>query len=202
MAIPATSITLGNRRSKAAPGSFLDALQRRHTSREFSDRDLDRRHLAQALWSAYGINRDDGKRTAPAAMGIYALRIYAVTRTGIYYYHPETDSLTELLSGDFRGLAGQQEFVATAPLNLLIYADYSAFRTGDPDADAILAGHESRMAALDAGAVAENIYLYCASEGINVVERIMFDFKTFGLMTALPESYHFQVAMTLGYPAD
>ena len=56
------------------------------------------------------------------------------------------------------------------------------------------------MAALDAGAVAENIYLYCASEGINVVERMMLDDRRFSLLTGLPDSARFQVAMTVGYP--
>lgn len=204
MAIPAqTTITLHNEsKIKAAPGTLLDALQRRHTSREFSEEPLCERHLSQILWSAYGVNRPDGHRTAPAAMGIYALRIYAVTEKGIYLYHPAASELIEVLSGDFRGYAGKQDFVKTAPLNLIVYADYNAFRTGDPDVDKILAGHEARMAALDAGAAAENVYLYCASEGINVVERMLFDSATFAGILGLPKSYNFMLAMTAGYPRE
>lgn len=185
---------------KAVPGSLLDALHRRRTDRTFAARDLSQRHLSQLFWAAYGVNRSDGKRTAPAAMGIYSLSLYAVTREGIYLYHPATGELVEILRGDYRGFSGTQDFVATAPLNIVIYADYRAFRTGDPKTDAIIEGHEDRMAALDAGAVAENIYLYCASEGINVVERMMLDDRRFGLLAGLPDSARFQVAMTVGYP--
>lgn len=202
MAIPAsTTIALHNRTlSKAAPGTLLDALQRRRTAREFSPEELNDRHLSQLLWAAYGINRIDGRRTAPAAMGIYALRIYAILPDGIYSYRPEGNELIEILAGDFRGFSGKQYFVADAPLNIVIYADYKAFRTGDPKVDEVLSSHEGRMAALDAGAVTENVYLYCASEGINVVERMLFDDNTFRGLTGLPESYNFMVAMTVGYP--
>lgn len=57
------------------------------------------------------------------------------------------------------------------------------------------------MSSLDAGAVAENVYLYCSSEGINVVERMMVDSDTVGRLLSLPDSYHFQVALTVGYGA-
>ena len=143
MAIPAsTTIALHNQTlSKAAPGTLLDALQRRRTAREFSPEELNDRHLSQLLWAAYGINRIDGRRTAPAAMGIYALRIYAILPDGIYSYRPEGNELIEILAGDFRGFSGKQDFVADAPLNIVIYADYKAFRTGDPKVDEVLSGH-------------------------------------------------------------
>lgn len=184
---------------KAAPGSLLDALHRRHTSRIFADRPLSLRHISQVLWSAYGMNRHDGKRTVPAPMGIYALKIYVILPQGIYHYRPQTDCLTLLTRCDFRQCDGEPDFARQASVNIAIYADYDAYGTGDPDVDRILSGHEARMAMLNAGAAAENVYLYCASEDINVVERILFNDKAFRTAASLPQSYRFMVALTLGY---
>ena len=184
---------------KAAPGTLLDALHRRHSSRTFSPQELSLRHLSRIMWAANGVNRADGHHTSPSAMGLDTLRIYAILQKGVYLYHPESDELEEIAAGDFRGMAGGQDFVCSAPLNIAIYADYSSFVTGNPEVDQSLAGHENQMAGLDAGASAQNIYLYCASEGIHVVERMMMDGKAFAEAFALPSTYHFQVAMTVGY---
>lgn len=185
---------------KAAPGTLLDALHRRHTTREFSPEPLSDRHLSQVLWAAYGINRPDGHRTAPAGMALYALRIYVFLQDAIYLYNPEKNELAEIVKGDFRGMAGLQDFVASAPMNIAIYANYADFVTGDSKTDEALKKGADRMAALDAGASAENVYLYCASENIAVVERMMFDDNGFRKLVGLADSEVFQVAMTVGYP--
>lgn len=182
-----------------APQTVMGALMSRHTSREFADRPLTEANLSQLLWCAYGINRPDSRRTAPAAMGIYALRIYVFTSNGVYLYNAAGHTLSSVREGDMRHLAGMQDFVAKAPLSLVIFSDFDAFK-GDPEVERIIGGHEQWMSALDAGASAENVYLYCAAQGINVVERMMVDASLLKKELSLPESYHFQVALTAGYP--
>ena len=185
---------------KAAPGTMLDALHRRHTTREFSSTPLSMRHLSQLLWAAYGINRPDGHRTVPAAMGIYALNIYVLLPEGIFLYVPQTEQLVKIVSGDYRGMSIKRDATRPAAADIAIYADYEAFRTGDAKVDRIMHGHEARMAALDAGACTENMYLYCASEGINAVERLLFNDHLFRSVAGLQNGLQFQVAMSVGYP--
>lgn len=184
---------------KPAPGSLLDAIYRRHTSRLFIARPLSATHLSQLLWAAYGINRTDGHRTVPAAMGLYPLRIYAFMPSGVYLYNPVDSVLEAVAVGDFRSYAGMQDFVPEAPISLVIFSDFDAFRTGNPEIDTVMAGHEAWASALDAGAVAENVYLYCSAEDINVVERMMVDVPSVKKLLDLPDSYRFQVALTVGY---
>lgn len=186
---------------KPAPGTLLDAIYRRHTDRFFSPKPLDAEHLSQLLWAAYGINRPDGHRTVPSAMALYPLRIYAFMPEGVYLYNPVESRLEAVAEGDHRAAAGMQDFVASAPLNLVIYSDYDALRTGDSHTDKMMEGLKAAMSALDAGAVAENVYLYCSSEGINVVERMMVDSDAVARLLSLPDSYHFQVALSVGYGA-
>lgn len=184
---------------KPAPGTLLDAIYRRHTSRIFIPKPLSTKHLSQLMWAAYGINRPDGHRTVPAAMGLYPLRIYAFMPDGVYLYNPVESVLEAIAPGDHRDIAGVQHFVPEAPISLVIFSDFEAFHTGNPEIDNALAGHEAWASALDAGAVAENIYLFCSSEDINVVERMMVDVPAVKKLLALPDSYRFQVAMTVGY---
>lgn len=186
---------------KPAPGTLLDAIYRRRTSRLFIPKPLSPRHLSQLMWAAYGINRPDGHRTVPAAMGLYPLRIYAFMPGGVYLYNPEYSILEAIVEGDHRKIAGMQDFVPEAPISIIIFSDFDTFRTGKPEVDKAMEGNEAWASALDAGAVAENIYLYCSSEDINVVERMMVDVPAVKKLLSLPESCHFQVAMTVGYGA-
>mgnify|MGYP000032574812 FL=1 len=176
------------------------AMMRRHSTREFFSKPLSLDTLSEVFWAAYGVNRTEGKRTVPSAMGLYPLEIYGFTAEGVYKYNPESHTLTKVTDKDLRAKSGSQEFVAGAPLDLVIYADYNKFVTGDPDVDNIIRGQEDRMSLLDAGAVTENIYLYCSSEQINVVERAMVDEKALSEALGLSSNLHFIVAMSIGYP--
>lgn len=176
------------------------AMMRRHSTREFFSKPLSLDTLSEVFWAAYGVNRTEGKRTVPLAMGLYPLEIYGFTAEGVYKYNPESHTLTKVTDKDLRAKSGSQEFVAGAPLDLVIYTDYKKFVTGNPDIDNMVKGQEDRISLLDAGAVTENIYLYCSSEQINVVERAMVDEKALSEALGLSSSRHFIVAMSIGYP--
>lgn len=176
------------------------AMMRRHSTREFFSKPLSLDTLSEVFWAAYGVNRTEGKRTVPSALGLYPLEIYGFTAQGVYKYNPEQHTLTKITDKDLRAKSGSQEFVAGAPLDLVIYTDYKKFVTGNPDIDNMVKGQEDRISLLDAGAVTENIYLYCSSEQINVVERAMVDEKALSEALELSSSRHFIVAMSIGYP--
>lgn len=177
-----------------------EAIKRRHSTREFFSKPLSLSTLSEVFWAAYGVNRSDGKRTVPSAIGVYPLEIYGFTAEGVYKYNPDNHSLTQITDKDMRAKSGTQDFVMSAPLDIVIFSDYDKFKTEDEELNQIIAGQETRMSLLDAGAVTENVYLYCSSEHINVVERAMADEKTLKSTLGLPSSSHFMVAMSVGYP--
>lgn len=82
-------------------------------------------------------------------------------------YRPETHRLEKVVQGDMRAATGTQEFAATAPLNLVYVVDQSK-QPGDFDARRKLV-----TACTDAGFIGENVYLFCASEGLGTVFRAM-----------------------------
>jgi nitroreductase len=166
---------------------LMQAIARRKSDRQFEARNLSLKHLSEILWVANGINRSNGKRTVPSAMAQYPLQTYAVLANGIYFYNPQKHQLEPVAKGDFRPLAGKQTFVDTAPLNLLFIAK------------ARNADDKFEMAMMDSGFCAQNVYLYCASEGLKCVVRAGAKEAELLKTMNLGENYKFIIAQTVGY---
>jgi hypothetical protein len=120
-------------------------------------------------------------------MGLYPLQTYAVMTNGIYFYNPQKHQLEPLVKGDFRNLAGKQTFVDTAPLNLLFIA--KARNATDNFGGAIM----------DSGYCGQNVYLYCASEGLRCVVRGRAQEVELLKAMGLTSGYKFILAQTVGY---
>ena len=101
---------------------LMNALNLRHSTREFSDRPLLPQTLSDLLWAAFGINRPNGYRTAPCGRYIIAIDIYVAMVDGVWIYEPKTHALLPHLTSDIRAQTGLQDFVGTAPLNLVYVA--------------------------------------------------------------------------------
>jgi len=166
---------------------LMQAIVHRKSDREFDSRNISLKHLSEILWVTNGINRANGKRTVPSAMGLYPLQTYAVLPNGIYFYNPQKHQLEPVVKGDFRSIAGRQTYVDTAPLNILLIAK------GKTATDNFSA------AMLDSGYCGQNVYLYCASEGLKCVVRA--GAKEAELLKAMnmEANYKFILAVTVGY---
>jgi len=174
---------------------LLQAAQQRRTARDFKSMNLSTKHLSEVLWMAYGVNRPNGKRTVPSARALYPLRVYAVLSNGIYYYNPAKHILEPVAQGDYRGLCGVQDFVATAPLNLIFVSDI--FKYGDPQK--VPETTRIKISAIDAGHCTQNVYLYCASEKLSCVERAMVSEDELLKVLQLDDKFRFIIAQTVGY---
>jgi hypothetical protein len=152
-----------------------EALAARHSDRNIKADELAPAQLSGILWSAFGVNRDGGKRTIPTSHGKNELAVYAVLKDGVYAYDAEQHKLTLALEGDFLGEYGK------SPLIIL----YAA-----PD---------SVMGGLHAGSAYQNVGLYCASAGLaNVVKTSGADALK-GKLT-LPEGYQVLAVQHIGLP--
>ncbi|MDR2056788.1 MAG: SagB/ThcOx family dehydrogenase [Dysgonamonadaceae bacterium] len=146
--------------NKTGGKPLMDALNDRRTTREFSDKELDVQTLSDLLWAAYGFNREN-MRVVPSANNKQEFTVYVVLKTGVYVYDAQENLLILKVSGDWREKAGKQDFVATAPLNLVYVADLKIT--------------SKETAGVDVGFIAQNVYLYCASVGLGTVVRGWFD---------------------------
>ncbi len=173
---------------------IMAAINKRESSRTFSDKKIPEQILSNILWAACGINRpDSGKRTAPSAMNRQEIDIFAATDNGLYRYNAARHSIELVTSGDIRSLTGIQGFVKNAPLTLVFVADMSKV-AGDKRDDKLI------HAGADTGFIGENVYLYCASEGLAVVIRVYIDKEALGKAMNLKESQMIILAQTIGYP--
>lgn len=173
---------------------LMQALHARHSTREFAGKPLAPQLLSNLLWAAAGVNRpDSGKRTAPSARDWREIDIYVATAEGAYLYEPDAHTLRWVVTRDVRALTGKQDFVATAPLNLVYVADQQ--RMPEADAEDI-----HRYAAADTGFIAGNVYLFCASAGLNVVVRGLIDRSALAAALGLAPHQQIVLAQTVGYP--
>src|ERR1039458_6074364 len=173
---------------------LMQALKLRHSTREYADRPLPLPVLSGLLWTAFGVNRPaSGDRTAPYWRHVMVIDIYLAMADGVWLYEPKTHKLLPYAREDFRAQTGLQDFVATAPLNLVYVAH------GERMTDISLV--ERRLyASVDAGFIGQNVYLFCASEGLATVFRGAVDAPKLGKALNLPEQQFVTFAQSVGYP--
>lgn len=147
---------------KVSGKPLMQALNERQSQRAFSSEELPLQELSNLLWAANGVNRPDGRRTAPSAHDAREIDIYVAKKEGLYLYHAEKHELVPVFSGDIRAKTGKQGFVKDAPVVLVFAADLRKLGR-DSEEDAVFYG------TVDAGFVSQNVYLYCASAGLATV---------------------------------
>lgn len=174
---------------------LMECLKNRQSQREFKPDPLPLQILSELLWAAYGINRpDSGKRTAPSAVNWQNIDIYVAMADGLYLYEPKEHKLILLLDEDIRAFTGTQDFVKTAPLNLIYVADLAKIPRGTEE-------DKRFYSAAHTGFISQNVYLYCASEGLATVVRAMINRDELAKKMGLRPNQQIILAQTVGYPA-
>jgi len=174
---------------------LMQALKLRKTSRSFDSKPLPLQELSNLLWAADGINRSDsGKRTAPSAMNWQEIDVYVALPDTLYLYDAKANRLTPVVAKDLReATTTGQAFVKDAPVNLVYVADMTrAMRGSEED--------KNFYSAADAGFIAQNVYLYCASQGLATVIRGSVDRASLAQAMKLRPDQKILLAQTVGYP--
>jgi SagB-type dehydrogenase family enzyme len=174
---------------------LMQALKERHSSREFSPGTLPLPVLSGLLWAASGVNRpESGKRTAPSARDWREIDVYVATADGLYRYDAGEHALQLVVARDLRALTGRQAFVKDAPVNLVYVADTTRMARDTSVED------QQLYAAVDTGVMVQNVYLYCASQGLATVVRGWVDREPLARAMQLKPGQRIQLAQTVGYP--
>jgi SagB-type dehydrogenase family enzyme len=171
------------------------ALKERQSIREYDTaKPLSKETLSNLLWAADGINRPEtGKRTAPSAMNSQEVEIYVVLEQGAYRFEPKSHQLEPIAAGDLRAQTGGEEFVKTAPVNLVYVADLDKLTKAPENEKEFYGG-------VDTGFISQNVYLFCASEGLGTVVRAGFDRAALTKSLGLRPTQKIVLAQTIGYP--
>jgi len=175
---------------------LMQALLLRHSARAFSARELPLQEVANIVWAANGVNRSDsGMRTAPSAKNWQEIDIYVARQDGLYRYDALRHVLILVVPEDLRSYAGRQRFTAEAPLDLIYVANYDRMDGADR-------ATQDFYAATDTGFVSQNVYLYCASEGLSTVVLGYVDKPALAGKMGLTKNQNIILTQPIGYPAD
>jgi SagB-type dehydrogenase family enzyme len=173
---------------------LMQVLKNRGSSRAFGSEKLPGQVLSNMLWAAFGVNRpDSGKRTAPSARNWQEIDIYVATAEGLYLYDAKAHALKPVLAEDIRALTGGQPYVKEASANLVYVADFSKMGEAEMDAKVF-------YSAADTGFISQNVYLYCASEGLATVVRALIDRPALEKAMGLRPEQKVTLAQSVGYP--
>jgi len=175
---------------------LMQALRQRRSQRDFAPSPLERQSLSDLLWAAAGINRPelDG-RTAPSAMNSQEVDVYVALPEGLYRYEPSDHVLYLVSATDVRRVTGYQDFVDRAPLDLIYVADHARLRM-------VPAMQRESYASASAGAMAQNVYLFCASAGLATVIRAWIDRQALSQAMGLEADHQILLSQTVGWPAS
>lgn len=154
---------------------LMQALAERKTTREFADTPLSAQVLSDLLWATWGVNRADGRHTAPTARNQQKMLVYTALPDGIWRYDPSKHVLIREKTEDMRA------------------------RLGGGAAVLIYAAPEDAWSSMHVGALFQNAGLFCASAGLGNVVRASGIKAMEGVLT-LPEGYAVRMTQAVGWP--
>jgi len=172
---------------------LMDALARRRSSRDFASAPLPLPLLSDLLWSAYGMNRAGGGRTAPSALNAQEIDVFVALSSGAYLYDATAHQLNLVAASDLRRVTGYQDFVDEAPLDLVYVADHA--RMG-----LVPVAQRESYASTAAGAIAQNVYLFAACNDLATVIRAWIDRAAIADALGLTHDQQVLLSQTVGYP--
>ena len=172
--------------------SLTEALQKRKSTRSYSEEKISDQQLSDLLWSAFGINRpEEMKRTAPSSQNQQEIDIYVFIEDGVFVYDEVNHAIIRIMNDDLRKYTGKQDFVENAAINLVYIADHSKSKSDDPVG-------RSKTSHINTGFIAQNVYLYSASQGLGCVVRGYMDKEVLAAKLNLKENQEIIVAQSVG----
>jgi SagB-type dehydrogenase family enzyme len=181
------------------------AIKQRRTIRSFSPGTLELNQLSQLLWSAQGMTENGGfKRAAPSAGALYPMDVYAVVGrssvaqidAGVYRYEPNGHALSCITKEELRDRVAKaslsQMWMARAPLNIVITAEYSRITVKYKE-------RGIRYAMIEAGHIAQNLFLQAEALGLKAAIVGAFHDNELIEIMKIPRSHEPLLIMPVGY---
>lgn len=161
--------------------TLIQALEQRHSDREFSDKAVDNQTLSSILWAAYGVNRTDGKRTIPTALDKKDLNVYVFNSDGIWLYDANENTLKQQSSENKLDLFRLQDYM-NAVSTVLVYT-----------------GSTEDYAVMHAGAAYQNVELYAAATNMASIVRGYFEYEKVAQALNLPAGQRVIISQAIGW---
>ena len=121
------------------------------------------------------------------------ISVYAAMPKGLYLYNAAANALEQVVPRDIRPEAGLQPAALAAPVLLLYVADSKKMSKAKPDM-------RDFYSAADTGFISQNVYLFCASEGLATVVMGGIDRERLSKEMALRPEQKVILVQPVGYP--
>lgn len=193
--------------------SINDALSRRRSVREFSEKRIPLDVLERLIWAAQGVTSSDGKRTAPSAHAIHPLQLFCLPNRveglehSLYQVDPSDLSFKPIsATGDLRkslkqACIGAPSWITEAACIVAVCADMvtpsRAFADQRP-----FGSRGMRYVHLEAGAAAQNLHLQAVAERLGCVWVGGFDDEASADILGLRNPLTLLVLICVGYPSS
>jgi len=171
---------------------IMDALQMRKSTKSYSTKEIPIEDLSNILWAANGVNRENGKRTAPSSYGRHYTDLYVVSDQGAYFYDPVKHSLGLVTTENVKNQIALQKYVGEASHIIVIVSDSTRI---DP-----LSKNKEAAAYATAGCIAQNIYLTAGAMNLGTCLVLSLKADVIKDKLALKEHETPIFIMPLGYP--
>ncbi len=155
---------------------LMKALNNRRTEREFSTQQMSKRMLSNLLWAANGINREDGRRTAPTARNKQEIEVYVIWNKAAYWYDARKNKLDYIKATD----------ISSVPVMLVYVGD--------------LLKQSKELSFVDSGFIGQNVYLFCASNNLSTVFKANVEREKLAGELDLISSQEVLFTQEVGYP--
>lgn len=166
---------------KDNPATLISALEKRHSNREFSDKEIDDKTLSTILWAAYGVNRADGKRTIPTALDKKDLNVYVFNKEGIWLYDANENTLKQQSNENHLELFQLQDYMKSVS-TVLVYT-----------------GSTEDYAVMHAGSAYQNVELYAAANDMASIVRGYFEHEKVAEVLNLPTGQRVIISQAVGW---
>lgn len=184
-----------NEVTKTGGVSVMEAFANRQSSSEFADKELSIQDLSNLLWAANGINRENGKKTAPSAQNSQDIDIYVALPSAVYKFDAQSNKLSLIANGDYRGLAERRKDNPLPPSTLYLVADASKYKVMAYNTKE----HITTMNKVDAGIVSQNISIFCSGMGLGTKPRAQMDSEELRKILQLSDSQTLILNHPVGY---
>jgi len=203
---------------------LMQALKDRKSSRSYSGEKIPLQVLSNLLWAGFGINRSESERpprpwllggrpgrTAPSGGDSQDIDIYVATVDGVYVYEAKTNILNPVLAEDVRSLSGRQypgpsipanmvSALDEAPINLIYVWDYAKPNIWNKRIEKPPKEQLMPLVFAHTAFIVQNVYLYCASEGLATIVRIWFSKAALTKKLNLRPEQFATLVQSVGYP--
>jgi len=178
-----------------------EALARRQSVRDFVDKPISQRELGQLLWAAQGVNRPNGRRTAPSANALYPLELYVATADGFFHYEPREHQLERHSTGDLRpAIAKAARGQKHVPVSAAVFIFAGVFERMTKRYGEAQRQRGSNFVFIEAGHAAQNLLLEVVALNLGAVPMGGFDEGQLQEAVALPSDHRPIYMVAVGFP--